>query len=110
MGNSSSRIWRTVVFAGAMLATPLAGCGSGSHRQTTPTPTPAPPPAHAAPQAAQREADAKQAQEAADLLAAQKLAEEEAARKEEEDRERLEAAQRIRGSGGGPRGRGFVLS
>lgn len=118
MGNVSSRIWRTVVFAGAMLATPLAGCASGTHKQTTPEPTPAPaeqqtvvaPPHDEA--AAQREADAKAAQEEADLLAAQKLAEEEAARQAqaEADQKRLEEARRIRGSGGGPRGRGFVLS
>jgi hypothetical protein len=115
MRTSSSRIWRTVVFAGAMLATPLAGCGSSSHKQTTPEPTPAPAPqAVAGPQhdeaAAQRDADAKAAREQADLLAAQQFAAEEAARQAEEDRNEQQRLQRIRGSGVGPRGRGFVLS
>ncbi|MBA3457723.1 MAG: hypothetical protein H0T42_31865 [Deltaproteobacteria bacterium] len=36
----SNTIWRTVVFAGAMLATPvIAGCGGSSKPATTPTET-----------------------------------------------------------------------
>ena len=35
--DSASTIWRTVVFAGAML-----GCGSPAHKDTTPTPPPQP--------------------------------------------------------------------
>lgn len=128
MANHSTRIWRTVVFAGAMLATPLAGCGGSSHKATAPVAAePKPDPAIAAQAAAadeqarrdaelqaQRDAEAQAQRDAEAQAEANRLAEAEAARKAEEQRkeqERMDAVQRVRGGGfDRPRGRGFVLS
>ena len=66
--SSASKIWRTVVFAGAMLVTPIGmGCGGGGGKkaETTPpaTETQAPPAADnaAADEAAKKEAADKEA-------------------------------------------------
>jgi len=127
MGTPTTRIWRTVVFAGAMLATPLSGCGSAAHKGTEPV-HPARTTAKAGPDEAALDAERQNARE--QELLAQKQAEEDAARKAEqeaaakaeadrvaeeerkaaEEQERQERLRRIRGSGGGPKGRGFVLA
>jgi hypothetical protein len=128
MGTPSTRIWRTVVFAGAMLATPLAGCGGAAQKGTQPAEPAAAPAAKAGPDEAALDAERQNVRE--QELLAQKQAEADAARKAEEeaaakaeadcvaeeerkaaeDRERMERLQRVRGSGGGPKGRGFVLA
>lgn len=129
MPTPSSRIWRTVVFAGAMLGTQLAGCGSAAQQQPTTVADPQPSEGELQ---AKRDADAKraEAQRAADEQAAKdaetkRVADEQAARdaellakrqaeetaRQEEAQRRSEELGRVRGtSGGGKRGRGFVLS
>jgi hypothetical protein len=123
---SASRIWRTVVFAGAMLAAPL-GCGGGSKKADT-TATPHADDNAAADKEAADKADADKAaadQEAADKAAADKAAAdkaaadaaEEQAKKDQEAQEAADKAaaeeaakKRPRGGGSRPTGRGFVLA
>jgi membrane protein involved in colicin uptake len=115
---SASTIWRTVVFAGAMLATPLAGCGGGTKKaDTTATEQKADPAADkaaadkaAADKAAADKAAADKAaadQAAADKAAADKAAEDQAAADKAAEEQ---AKKRPRGGGGRPTGRGFVLA
>ena len=91
---TAGKIWRTVVFAGAMLAAPLAACGGGSKNQQT-TPAPATDDKAAADKAAADQAAADQA--AADQKAA-------------DDKAAADAKKRPRGGGDRPTGRGFVLA
>jgi len=125
---SASRIWRTVVFAGAMLGAPLAaGCGSKPKPATTTTTqqsdTAAPDQAAQDKAAADKAAEDKAAADkaAADKAAADAAAEQakkdeeerlakEAADKEAADKAAAEAAKRPRGGGKRPTGRGFVLA
>lgn len=124
---SASRIWRTVVFAGAMLAAPLGtiGCGSSAKPAGT-TPTPHQDSAAdkaAADKAAADKAAADQAtadKAAADKAAADKAAAAAQAQKQDDDEAAAdaaaqkaadeEAAKRPRGGGKRPTGRGFVLA
>lgn len=125
---SASRIWRTVVFAGAMLAAPL-GCGGGSKKADTAAPR-TDDKAAADKEAADKAAADKAAadKEAADKAAADKAAADKAAadadaaaaeqaKKDQEaqdaaDKARAEeeAKKRPRGGGSRPTGRGFVLA
>jgi hypothetical protein len=91
----SKRIWRTVVFAGAMLAAPV-GCGGGDKKQAA-EPAPVQPAATqstddqaAADAAAKEAADKKAADEAAMKMEADKKAADEAAAKEEADKKAAE--------------------
>lgn len=128
---SASRIWRTVVFAGAMLVTPVvAGCGGGAKKAETTQPVmteQADPGDKAARDEAAAQAEKAAADKAAEdraaeeqrLLAereaADKKAAEELAAKEEADKKAAEEAaakkprprtqQKSR-----PTGRGFILS
>jgi len=125
---SASRIWRTVVFAGAMLAAPLAstGCG-GKSKPAENTTTTQQSDTTNADQAAQDKAAADKAaadKAAADQAAADKAAADaEQARKDEEakaaaDKEAADKAaaeeaaskKRPRGGNSRPTGRGFVLA
>jgi hypothetical protein len=126
MGSPSTRIWRTVVFAGAMLATPLGGCGSPSHKPVAKPAAESPPSPSAdeqrlAAEQAEQQRLAEEKQRIEDERAAeeQRRAEEErlAEEKRVEDEARANAeALRARGSispeeiSRKPRGRGFVLS
>ena len=130
----SNKIWRTIVVAGAMLATPLAGCGGNDKKaDTTPTPTPTEqkpadddPESHgiteesaaaqakfeeehekaAAEEQAKKEAEAKAAAEAqAKKEADEKAAAEEQAKKDEEAKKARPRTKPTR-----PTGRGFILS
>jgi type IV secretory pathway VirB10-like protein len=131
---SAQAIWRTVVFAGAMLAAPLAGCGGGKKANTTPTEQPmsaAPDPAtqdKEAAAAAEREAaDKAAAEQAAAAAEAEKTAADQKAKEDAEAKAKQEAdakaaedaaakeaaakKKRPRGSGDArPKGRGFVLA
>lgn len=133
---SASTIWRTVVFAGAMLAAPLAGCGGGTKKPDTTTAAQpmtggeseadkaaadkAAADQAAADKAAADKAAAEQAAAAAEAekAAADQKAQEEAeakAKAEEEAKAKAEAdkaAQKKRPRGGNerPKGRGFVLA
>ncbi len=124
------KIWRTVVFSGAMLSLPLAACGGGSKADQTTTPTsPGGDNKATVDQAAADQAAADKAaadkqtadkaaadQAAADQLAADKQATDKAAadqaaadaQKAADD----EAAKKKRPRGGNDRpvGRGFVLA
>jgi hypothetical protein len=125
---SASRIWRTVVFAGAMLAAPLGtGCGSKPKPATT---TPADNAGtsdsdkaaadkaaedkaaadKAAADKAAADAAAEQAKKDEDERVAKEQAEKEAADKAAADAAAAEAAKRPRGGGKRPTGRGFVLA
>lgn len=128
---SASRIWRTVVFAGAMLAAPLAstGCG-GKSKPAENTTTTQQSDTTNADQAAQDKAAADKAaadKAAADQAAADKAAADaEQAKKDEEakaaqaqaDKEAADKAaaeeaaskKRPRGGNSRPTGRGFVLA
>ncbi len=137
MAKHTNKIWRTVVFSGAMLMTPLAvGCGGGSKKPDT-TPQTVNDGAAADPgdQAAGDEAAAKAQREQAEQEAAAKSAEEqrlladkeaadkkmadELAAKEAADKKTAEEAaakeaatkKRPRSTGKArPTGRGFILS
>lgn len=91
----SNTIWRTVVAAGAMLATPLAGCGGPDKQASTlpaPTESAAPAPDPVAEEAARQEAEDKAAAEAqAQQEAEAKAAAEAQAQKEAEDKAAAEA-------------------
>jgi hypothetical protein len=112
----SSKIWRTVVVAGAMLGAPACGgpkkpAPKDPAPAPTPSPTPAPTPDPDAEAKAKADADAKAADEAkllADKAEADKKAKEEADKKAADE----EAAKKKRPRGGGerPTGRGFILS
>lgn len=117
---TAGKIWRTVVFSGAMLAAPLAGCGGGSKNQPT-TVAPASDDKAAADKAATDKAAADQAatdQKAADdKVAADKAAADQAAsdqaaadQKAADDKAAADAKKRPRGGGDRPTGRGFVLA
>lgn len=115
---TAGKIWRTVVFAGAMLAAPLAACGGSSKNQPT-TPAPATDDKAAADQAAadkaaadQATADKATADKAADKAAAdQATADQKAAdQKAADDKAAADAKKRPRGGGDRPTGRGFVLA
>jgi hypothetical protein len=123
--SSAARIWRTVVFAGAMLATPLAGCGGGAKKRDTTVVQPdhaaerteqgererAAADAAATEQAERERLDAEQAER--DRVAAEEAAERERVAAEEAERQRAaaEAAKRPRGTVfSRPKGRGFVLA
>ena len=117
--DSSTRIWRTVVFAGAMLAAPV-GCGSKAKPAETTTTTPSDADKAAADKAAADQAAADKAaadkaaadQAAADQAAADKAAADKAAADQAAaDAAAAEAAQkRPRGGNARPTGRGFVLA
>jgi hypothetical protein len=137
MAKHTNKIWRTVVFSGAMLMTPLAvGCGGGSKKPDT-TPTTVNDGAAADPgdkaagddaaakaqrEQADKEAAAKAAdeqrllaeKEAADKKTADELAAKEAADKQAaDDAAAKEAAAKKRPRSTGkarPTGRGFILS
>lgn len=119
---TSGKIWRTVVFAGAMLAAPI-GCGA------SPKAGPVQPDQAAADKAAadQKLADDKAVSDKAtadkaaadqkvadDKVAADKAAADQAAavQKAKDDQTAADAAakKRPRGGGGRPTGRGFVLA
>lgn len=127
---TSGKIWRTVVFAGAMLAAPI-GCGGSPKADTTP----AQPDQEAAAKAAADQkvaddnvvadkaavdkaaADQKVADDklTADKMTADKAAADQAtaAQKTKDDQAAADAAaakKRPRGGGGRPTGRGFVLA
>jgi hypothetical protein len=125
---SASKIWRTVVFAGAMLAAPI-GCGGGHKKPETVQPQPVE--KQADPDQAAKDAAAKDAADkaAADKAAADqqamkdeadKKAADEAAAKEAADKQAAEeqaaadaAKKKPRprtGSKNRPTGRGFILS
>jgi hypothetical protein len=121
---TAGKIWRTVVFAGAMLAAPLAACGGGSKNQPT-TPTPATDDKAAADKAAADKATADQAaadqatadKAAADKATADKASADQAAadqaaadQKAADDKAAADAKKRPRGGGDRPTGRGFVLA
>jgi type IV secretory pathway VirB10-like protein len=129
---SASTIWRTVVFAGAMLAAPLTGCGGSKtpppaapdQAATAPAPDQAAKDREAA-DAAQREAaDKAAADQAAAAAEAEKTAADQKAKEDADakvqadaDAKRAEeeaaAAKKKRPRGGGdsrPKGRGFVLA
>ena len=109
----NERIWRTVVFAGAMLASPL-GCGSKPppapaqpvaqpDKPADKAPDPTPPDTAAKPPDTKPSDDADQAaadKAAADQAAADKAAADDAAAKKK----------RPRGGNERPTGRGFVLA
>jgi hypothetical protein len=119
--SSASRIWRTVVFAGAMLAAPL-GCGGGKHEQTTPAPAATEDKAAADKAAADKAAEDKAAADkasadqaaadkaAADKAAADQAAAEQAAADQKAADEAAAKKKRPRGGGDRPTGRGFVLA
>ena len=116
---TAGKIWRTVVFSGAMLAAPLAACGGGSKNQPT-TVAPATDDKAAADKAAADKAAADQAaaaQATADKAAADKAAADQAAadqaaadQKAADDKAAAQAKKRPRGGGDRPTGRGFVLA
>ncbi|MDB4956408.1 MAG: hypothetical protein JWO36_3977 [Myxococcales bacterium] len=110
---TASRIWRTVVFAGAMLGAPL-GCGGGNKKADTAASDKASADKAAADQAAADKTAADKAaadQAAADQAAADKVAADKvAADKAAEDATREELTKRPRGGNGRPKGRGFVLA
>lgn len=139
MSKHSNKIWRTVVFSGAMLMTPVVvGCGGAKKADTTTPPTQtvndgaAPDPgdkaandeaaARAAKEKADQEAAAKAAEEqrlfaekeAADKKAADEQAAKEAADKKAADEaaaKEAAAKKRPRSTGKArPTGRGFILS
>jgi hypothetical protein len=119
----SSKIWRTVVVAGAMLGVPA--CGGGTQKPAPVAPAPGGDADGDAQRAADEQraaddraaADAQAAEDArllAEKAAADKAAQEEADRlaQEEADRKTDEEAAKKRPRGGGnrPTGRGFILS
>ena len=111
----SNRIWRTVVVAGAMLATPA--CGGGAKK-----PTPVVPEKKVDTKAADDQkavddkkatddktaADAKSAEDA--RLLAEKEAADKAAKEAADKKAADDAKKRPRGGGDRPTGRGFILS
>ena len=100
---SASKIWRTVVFAGAMLAAPMSiGCGGKKPEPTTPDKGAGGGGGEGDKAATDKAAADKAAadQAAADQAAADKAAADEAAAKKK----------RPRGGGERPTGRGFVLA
>lgn len=130
----SNKIWRTIVVAGAMLATPLGACGGGDKKADT---TPAPPPADTAKPAddpdahgidqsaadaqakfeeeqakkAEEEKAAKEAEEKAAAEAqAKKEADEKAAAEEQAKKDAEAKKARPRTTKSRPSGRGFILS
>jgi hypothetical protein len=131
---SAARIWRTVVFSGAMLAAPLAGCGGGAKpAATTPAsagttvtdPDPAARDKAAADQAEadKQAADQRAAEQAAAAAEAEKAAADQKAKEEAEAKAKEEAdakaaadaeaaakKKRPRGGNSRPQGRGFVLA
>jgi hypothetical protein len=128
---SASTIWRTVVFAGAMLAAPLYGCGPSKkpapttpdQAATAPAPDQAAKDQEAAAAAEKEAADKAAADNAAAAAEAEKAAADQKAKEDadakvqaEADAKRAEeeaAAKKKRPRGGGdarPKGRGFVLA
>ncbi len=130
--SSASKIWRTVVFAGAMLAAPM-GCSHGKKpepagpttmEKTAPADDKAADDKAAADKAAADKAAADKeaadkaaadqaAKEEADKKAADELAAKEAADKEAADKKAAEDAKKKRPRSSGkarPTGRGFILS
>lgn len=130
----SNKIWRTIVVAGAMLATPLAACG-GSDKKADTAPAPAPTATETTPSAADdpdakgitaedaaaqakfEEEEARKAEEA--RIAEEKAAAEAQAAKEAEEKAAAEEAAkkeaeskkaRPRTTKSRPSGRGFILS
>jgi hypothetical protein len=124
--SSASKIWRTVVFAGAMLAAPIATTACGGKKTETTTPDKAQPSdtdKAAADKAAADKAAADKAsadQMAADKAVADKAAADQAAAdqaaadKAAADKAAADDAaakkKRPRGGGERPTGRGFVLA
>src|SRR5687768_11001576 len=134
---SASRIWRTVVFSGAMLAAPLAACGGGNKPAVTSpdqggqagAETTAPDQASqdkaVAGQAAadKQAADQRAAEQAAAAAEAEKTAADQKAKEDAEATAKAEAdakaaaeaeaaakKKRPRGGNSRPQGRGFVLA
>jgi hypothetical protein len=118
----SAKIWRTVVFAGAMLAAPM-GCGGKKPEPAQPTTQPSGDDKAAADKAAADKAAADKAaadQAATDKAAADKAtadqaaADQAAADKAAADKAAADDAaakkKRPRGGGERPTGRGFVLA
>ena len=131
MGKHTNKIWRTVVFSGAMLVTPVVvGCGGGSKKQEPVTPVTQPADDTAAKQqdadASKAEADAAAANAEEKRLAAEKAeadakaAEEIAAKAEADKKAADEQAAKDAAAAKKPRprtttksrptGRGFILS
>jgi hypothetical protein len=125
---SASRIWRSVVFAGAMLAAPI-GCGGSKKPATTTASQPATSDqadrdreaadkeeaarAAADKAAAEQAAAAAEAEQQKAKEEAEKAAAEEQKAKEEADKAAAEEAakkKRPRGGDSRPKGRGFVLA
>jgi hypothetical protein len=120
MAKHTNKIWRTVVFSGAMLMTPLVvGCGGSSKKPDT-TPQTVNDGAAADPgdKAAGDEAAARAQKEQVEQEAAAKAADELAAKEEADKKAAEEAAakeaaakKRPRSTGKArPTGRGFILS
>jgi len=128
MAKHTNKIWRTVVFSGAMLVTPLAvGCSSKKAEPTTPaqpandtTATPVDNTKAAEDQAAKDQADKDAAaaeeqrlvaeKEAADKKAADELAAKEAADKAAADAAAAKKPRPRTTTKSRPTGRGFILS
>jgi hypothetical protein len=108
---SASRIWRTVVFAGAMLAAPI-GCGGGNKKADTAAADKAAADKSAADKAAADQAAADKAaadKATADQAAADKAAADQAAA-DQAAADAASNAKRPRGGNDRPTGRGFILS
>jgi hypothetical protein len=132
MAKHTNKIWRTVVFSGAMLMTPLVACGGGGGKKADTGPPIKQEVADPGDKPASDEAAARQQKEAADKEAADKAAEEqrlmaekeaadkkaadELAAKEEADKKAAdEAAAKKKArprttKKERPTGRGFILS
>ena len=132
--SSASKIWRTVVFSGAMLAAPLViGCGGGNKKTDTTQQDKAASDKAAADQAAADKAASDKAaadkaaaekaaadkaaadkaasdQAAADQAAADKTAADQAAADKQAADDAAQQSKRPRGGNERPSGRGFILS